>query len=111
MQRDYFNVNFVKSLIFDPAQLPIVSCAILVTELVLNVLIVQRVNYTEIDWIAYMQQCEGFLNGTTNYALLKGTPADRSYANITSYLPFISVFTNSRLFCTGIYFFRLVLNR
>lgn len=78
MQREYFNVNFVKSLIFDPAQLPIVSIAILVTELVLNVLIVQRVNYTEIDWIAYMQQCEGFLNGTTNYALLKGTPTDRT---------------------------------
>lgn len=74
IQRDYFNVNFVKSLIFDPAQLPIVSVAILVTELVLNILIVQRVNYTEIDWTAYMQQCDGFLNGTTNYAHLRGEP-------------------------------------
>lgn len=73
IQRDYFNVGFVKSLLFDPVQLPIVSIAILVTELVLNVLIVQRVNYTEIDWTAYMQQCEGFLNGSTNYAQLRGT--------------------------------------
>ena len=29
-------------------------------------------NYTEIDWIAYMQEVEGFANGTTDYALLKG---------------------------------------
>lgn len=72
IQRDYFNVNYVKSLLFDPAQLPIISVAILATELLLNILIVHRVNYTEIDWIAYMQQCEGFLNGTTNYAFLKG---------------------------------------
>lgn len=27
---------------------------------------------TEIDWIAYMQEVEGFLNGTLNYTLLKG---------------------------------------
>lgn len=72
IQRDYFNVNYVKSLLFDPAQLPIVSVAILVIELMINIFIVQRVNYTEIDWIAYMQQCDGFLNGTTNYAHLKG---------------------------------------
>lgn len=84
IQRDYFNVGFVKSLLFDPAQLPIVSIAILVTEFVLNILIVQRVNYTEIDWIAYMQQCEGFLNGTTNYAELKGIRPHN--INITSFL-------------------------
>lgn len=86
IQRDYININFIKSLLFDPAQLPIVSIAILVTELVLNVLIVQRVNYTEIDWIAYMQQCEGFLNGTTNYAQLRGTYTDDDRINITSFL-------------------------
>lgn len=27
---------------------------------------------TEIDWRAYMQEVEGALNGTTDYALLKG---------------------------------------
>lgn len=73
LQREYVNVNYVKSLLFDPAKLPIVSVGILFVELLLNIFIVQRVNYTEIDWIAYMQECEGFLNGTTNYSLLKGT--------------------------------------
>jgi alpha-1,3-mannosyltransferase len=27
---------------------------------------------TEIDWIAYMQEVEGFINGTLNYYELKG---------------------------------------
>lgn len=69
---NYLNWNFLESLIFDPAQLPIVAAGILLLELILNVFVVQRVRYTEIDWIAYMQECEGFLNGTTNYALLRG---------------------------------------
>ena len=72
IKKKYLNVNFVKSLVFDPVQLPIVSVFILLAELVLNIFIVQKVNYTEIDWVAYMQECEGFLNGTTNYAELRG---------------------------------------
>lgn len=70
--KDYVNVNYAKLLLFDPAKLPIVSIGILLIELLLNVFIVQRVNYTEIDWTAYMQQCEQFLNGTRNYAVIKG---------------------------------------
>ena len=27
---------------------------------------------TEIDWVAYMQEVEGVLNGTWNYSQLKG---------------------------------------
>lgn len=70
--KSYCNRRFVEGLLFDPAKLPIVSIAILITELILNVIVIERVKYTEIDWIAYMQECEGFLNGTTNYSLLKG---------------------------------------
>ncbi|XP_055528289.1 lethal(2)neighbour of tid protein 2 [Wyeomyia smithii] len=72
VQKQYLSVHYVKSLIFDPAQLPVVSWFILAAELLLNVFIVRTVPYTEIDWKAYMQECEGFLNGTTNYALLRG---------------------------------------
>lgn len=71
--REHFTVAYAKSLLVDPARLGIVSWVILLVELVLNVLVVQRVRYTEIDWRAYMQECEGFLNGTTNYAELRGT--------------------------------------
>lgn len=70
--RKYFTYEFAKSLVFDPEKLSIVSILILLSELILNIFIIQRIPYTEIDWIAYMQECEGFLNGTTNYAILKG---------------------------------------
>lgn len=70
--KQYANINYVKSLIFDPAQLGVVSILILAAECVLNLLVVQRVKYTEIDWVAYMQECEGFLNGTLDYSQLRG---------------------------------------
>lgn len=72
--RKYFTRDYLKYLIFDARALPVMSVFILFSELILNVLIVQRVPYTEIDWLAYMQECEGFLNGTTDYAELKGKP-------------------------------------
>lgn len=74
LYKKYVNFKFLVSLFFDPEKLPIISIGILLAELVLNIFVVRYVNYTEIDWRAYMQQCEGFLNGTTNYALLKGIP-------------------------------------
>ncbi|EDW85598.1 uncharacterized protein Dwil_GK23169 [Drosophila willistoni] len=68
----YLNWNFIKYLVFEPAALPIVSILIVLAEAVINLVVINRVPYTEIDWIAYMQECEGFINGTTNYALLRG---------------------------------------
>lgn len=70
--KKYFTLTFLKQLVFDPAQLWLVSIGIILAELVLNVIIVNRVNYTEIDWVAYMQECDGFLNGTLDYSKLKG---------------------------------------
>uniref|UniRef100_A0A182NJW7 dolichyl-P-Man:Man5GlcNAc2-PP-dolichol alpha-1,3-mannosyltransferase n=1 Tax=Anopheles dirus TaxID=7168 RepID=A0A182NJW7_9DIPT len=72
IRKEYVNFTFAKSLIFDPARLPLISVLILAAELVLNVFVVQNVPYTEIDWKAYMQECEGFLNGTTDYSVLRG---------------------------------------
>ncbi|EDW58723.1 lethal(2)neighbour of Tid protein [Drosophila virilis] len=72
LKEKYVNWNFIKYLAFEPAALPIVSVLIVLAEAVINVLVIQRVPYTEIDWQAYMQECEGFLNGTTNYSLLRG---------------------------------------
>jgi alpha-1,3-mannosyltransferase len=66
----YLTIDYIRSLIFDPAKLPIIP--ILIVELILNIFIIQKVKYTEIDWVAYMQECEGFLNGTTDYSQLKG---------------------------------------
>ena len=35
-------------------------------------MLVSRDVDTEIDWVAYMQEVEGFLNGTWDYVELKG---------------------------------------
>ncbi|SPP72972.1 lethal(2)neighbour of tid protein 2 [Drosophila guanche] len=68
----YLNVAFLRYLVLEPAALPIISVLIILAEAAINVFVIRRVPYTEIDWVAYMQECEGFLNGTTNYAQLRG---------------------------------------
>ena len=45
---------------------------LLILEFFLCAFIIRHVNYTEIDWQAYMQEVEGFLNGTLDYRLLEG---------------------------------------
>lgn len=57
----------VISLIFDPSKCGSMMIIILLMEIVLNGAIVKFVPYTEIDWRAYMQEVEGYLNGSTNY--------------------------------------------
>ena len=39
----------------------VVTALLLVAELALNVLIVKKVPYTEIDWVAYVDEVEGVL--------------------------------------------------
>lgn len=67
-----FTWSFIKGLVVNPAQLPFAAFLLIVAELIINVLVVERVPYTEIDWKAYMQECEGFLNGTLDYSQLRG---------------------------------------
>lgn len=47
-------------------------CLLWISEIFLNIFIIQRVNYTEIDWRAYMQEVEGVVNGTYDYYQLQG---------------------------------------
>uniref|UniRef100_A0A182RCL8 dolichyl-P-Man:Man5GlcNAc2-PP-dolichol alpha-1,3-mannosyltransferase n=1 Tax=Anopheles funestus TaxID=62324 RepID=A0A182RCL8_ANOFN len=117
IRKEYISITFAKSLIFDPARLPLISILILAAELVLNVFVVQNVRYTEIDWKAYMQECEGFLNGTTDYSLLRGDTGPLVYpagfVYIYSALYFLTSHgTNIRLaqyVFIGIYLLQLVL--
>jgi len=46
--------------------------ALVVFDCLGSFLIIQKVSYTEIDWIAYMQEVKGFLGGEYNYYNLKG---------------------------------------
>ena len=61
-----------RHLVFDPEFSAWAAFALLALECVINVFVVLRVPYTEIDWVAYMQEVEGVRNGTYDYALLKG---------------------------------------
>ncbi|KAJ8953656.1 hypothetical protein NQ314_007263 [Rhamnusium bicolor] len=70
--KKYFNKDILKKLLFDPHYLLPVCVFLFIFEIALNVFIIERVKYTEIDWIAYMQEVEGFLNGTLDYKDLKG---------------------------------------
>lgn len=71
--KKYTKREFVVDVLTNPRHTMLVGWTLLLVELLLNVLIVQRVPYTEIDWKAYMQEVEGFLNGTFDYEQLKGT--------------------------------------
>ncbi|XP_046818675.1 lethal(2)neighbour of Tid protein [Vespa crabro] len=60
------------SLLTDPRKIVITTKLFILLEMLLNVFIIEKVPYTEIDWKAYMQEVEGFLNGTLDYSKLKG---------------------------------------
>lgn len=60
------------SLLTDPRKILITTKLFILLEMLLNVFIIEKVPYTEIDWKAYMQEVEGFLNGTLDYSKLRG---------------------------------------
>ncbi|KAF9925471.1 dolichyl-P-Man:Man(5)GlcNAc(2)-PP-dolichol alpha-1,3-mannosyltransferase [Linnemannia zychae] len=41
-------------------------------EVLLNIAIIKKIPYTEIDWVAYMQEVIGYLKGETDYSKLRG---------------------------------------
>ncbi|NXG68249.1 ALG3 mannosyltransferase, partial [Baryphthengus martii] len=51
---------------------PLVAACLCLAEGGVNLWVIRRVPYTEIDWKAYMEEVEGFANGTLDYTQLKG---------------------------------------
>lgn len=70
--RKYLTIEHAEKLLFDPNYITPTCIVLFIFETILNVFIIERVNYTEIDWIAYMQEIEGILNGTWDYQYIKG---------------------------------------
>lgn len=68
----YLKWDRLVGLLTDPRRLPPVAATFVVLELFLNALVIEYVPYTEIDWRAYMQEVEGFVNGTRDYGALRG---------------------------------------
>ncbi|KAF1627475.1 UNVERIFIED_CONTAM: Dol-P-Man:Man(5)GlcNAc(2)-PP-Dol alpha-1,3-mannosyltransferase, partial [Eudyptes pachyrhynchus] len=50
----------------------VVAACLCLAEGGVNLWVIRRVPYTEIDWKAYMEEVEGFANGTLDYTQLKG---------------------------------------
>ncbi|XP_072560313.1 dol-P-Man:Man(5)GlcNAc(2)-PP-Dol alpha-1,3-mannosyltransferase isoform X1 [Paramormyrops kingsleyae] len=50
----------------------LVTAVLWLFEIGINIWVIQKVAYTEIDWKAYMEEVEGVINGTYDYTLLKG---------------------------------------
>ena len=50
----------------------LVCVALIAFELVLSSLIVFKVNYTEIDWKAYLEEVHGYVQGERDYTKLRG---------------------------------------
>jgi len=70
--RQEISINNVKKLLFNPGHCWIAAVLLLVAEVILNTVVIQTVKYTEIDWMAYMQEVEGVINGTYDYSKLRG---------------------------------------
>ncbi|NXY25633.1 ALG3 mannosyltransferase, partial [Atrichornis clamosus] len=58
--------------LLEPRYTPLVAACLCLAEGGVNLWVIRRVPYTEIDWKAYMQEVEGFANGTLDYTQLKG---------------------------------------
>nr|VZI03219.1 unnamed protein product [Spirometra erinaceieuropaei] len=65
-------VDSTKYLLFDKSAISIVSGLLFLVEIALGLYVIHNVAYTEIDWVAYMQQVQIFLNGTLDYDKLIG---------------------------------------
>lgn len=66
-------IEHLKKIVYDPHHILPVCILLFLFEIVLNIFIIEKVSYTEIDWKAYMQEVEGFMNGTWDYKELKGS--------------------------------------
>ncbi|KAM6062936.1 dol-P-Man:Man(5)GlcNAc(2)-PP-Dol alpha-1,3-mannosyltransferase [Chlamydotis macqueenii] len=61
-----------RAVLLEPSYTPLVAACLCLAEGGVNLWVIRRVPYTEIDWKAYMEEVEGFANGTLDYTQLKG---------------------------------------
>jgi len=68
-----------KQLLVDSKYFWLISSMLFIQEIIVNVAVIWKVRYTEIDWVAYMSEVEGFLNGTFDYTKLEGATGPLVY--------------------------------
>ena len=57
--KSFLAIENLKSLIWDPKKCLPMAVILIVAELFINFFVISTRKYTEIDWIAYMQEVEG----------------------------------------------------
>jgi len=65
-------MRLTQQMLFDAKYFWLIASLLFIQEIVVNIAVIWKVVYTEIDWVAYMSEVEGFLNGTYDYTQLKG---------------------------------------
>ncbi|KAI9297695.1 ALG3-domain-containing protein [Neoconidiobolus thromboides FSU 785] len=76
----------IYTLLTDPKHNSKLCNFIIVLEVLFNLAIIFKVNYTEIDWKAYMQEVGGFLDGELDYSLLRGDTGPLVYPGLFVYI-------------------------
>jgi len=90
----------------------ILAVVLMVAEVLVNLVVIHKVKYTEIDWVAYMQEVEGVVgvNGTTDYSQLKGDTGPLVYPGgfVWFYTGLYYLTSKGQDIRTAQYFFALV---
>ncbi|WVR06860.1 hypothetical protein IAU60_003896 [Kwoniella sp. DSM 27419] len=79
-------VSLVRSLLLDRRYFWLLAGMILLGEAVLGVLIIWKVPYTKIDFPAYMQQVQMFLDGERDYSRIEGETGPLVYPALHLYI-------------------------
>ncbi len=81
----------------EPPPAFLASVAVLALDALLSYFVILRVPYTEIDWVAYMQEVEGWaVGGETNYVKLRGDTGPLVYPAM-----FLYIYRGLRAICGG----------
>jgi hypothetical protein len=70
--KQFLHLSLYKDHFFNPKKSVYIMSGLFILEIFLNIFIIKKTHYTEIDWKAYMQEVEGVVNGTFDYYELKG---------------------------------------
>ncbi|KAF9153460.1 dolichyl-P-Man:Man(5)GlcNAc(2)-PP-dolichol alpha-1,3-mannosyltransferase [Linnemannia schmuckeri] len=65
-------IELVTQLLTNHAHIWKLAGLLFLFEILLNIIIIKKIPYTEIDWVAYMQEVSGYLKGETDYTKLRG---------------------------------------
>jgi alpha-1,3-mannosyltransferase len=69
---DELMIGVIKSLLIDPSKSKWTAILLWLADAVLCLLIIQKIPYTEIDWMAYMQQIKQVVHGELDYSNIYG---------------------------------------